>query len=63
MRRNFDEVNEYAKSEGLILEKVNRTIDGVTYRYELTSNTLGEEAVCETLDEVVAEIRSFSKRS
>lgn len=58
---SFNFVFVYARRRGLNIEKINRTMDGVKYRYEVYSD--GAEVVyCKNLEEAMSEILSWSKK-
>lgn len=52
----YDFLLGLANHHGLILERENKTMDGIKYRYTVTSNERGVEAVCRNLEEVYQEI-------
>lgn len=47
----YDFLLGLANHHGLILEKENRTIDRIRYKYSVTSNQSGMTEYCCTLDE------------
>lgn len=55
----YDFLLGLANHHGLILERENVTMDGIKYRYSVTSNLKGTEALCSNLIEVHQEIMAL----
>jgi len=52
----FDQIVDEARKRGIVLERRRQTIDGTTYRYEVTSRDGSVTAECENLEEAWSEI-------
>ena len=52
----FRALQDEARRQGLILEKIHHTCDDEVYRYEVTDNNTGMSGLFQTLNEAAVEI-------